>query len=79
MQDKRITKNSVVMTPDQIEFMKDCESREWIDRYRKKAKDHGYGEANAWWADMIEKIEKKRGKKEADDLRQRMNRIRTKP
>jgi len=67
------------MTADQIEFMKDCESREWLERYRKKAKELGYGEANAWWADMIEKIEKKRGKKEADDLRQRMNRIRTKP
>jgi hypothetical protein len=58
--------------------MKESEAREWIDRYRKKAKDHGYGEANLWWADMIEKIEKTRGKKGADDLRARMNNIRTK-
>jgi len=64
------SKNSI------LEFMRESESREWVARYRKKAKDHGYGEANAWWADMIEKIEKTRGKKEADDLRQRMNRIR---
>ena len=62
-----------------MEFMREAEAREWLERYRKKAKELGYGEANAWWADMIEKIEKKRGKKEADDLRQRMNRIRTKP
>jgi len=76
MQDKHTIKSSVVMTADQIEFMKDCESKEWVERYRKKAKELGYGEANAWWADTIEKIEKIRGKKEAENLRQRMNRIR---
>ena len=59
-----------------MEFMREAEAREWLERYRKKAKELGYGEANAWWADTIEKIEKKRGKKEAENLRQRMNRIR---
>ena len=59
-----------------LEFMRESESREWVERYRKKVKELGHSEANAWWADTIEKIEKIRGKKEADDLRQRMNRIR---
>lgn len=59
-----------------LEFMRESEAREWVERYRKKVKELGHGEANAWWADMIEKIEKKRGKKEAENLRQRMNRIR---
>lgn len=61
-----------------LEFMKESEAREWVSRYRKKAKDHGYGEANAWWADMIEKIEKTRGAKAAQELRDRMNRLRKK-
>jgi len=59
-----------------LEFMRESEAREWVERYRKKAKELGYGEANAWWADTIEAIEKKRGKNGADELRQRMNRIR---
>jgi len=60
-----------------LEFMRESEAREWVERYRKKAKELNYGEANAWWTDTITAIEKKRGKKEADDLRQRMNRIRS--
>jgi len=61
-----------------LEFMRESEAREWLERYRKKVLELGHGEANAWWFDTIATIEKKRGKKEADNLRQRMNKIRSK-
>jgi hypothetical protein len=59
-----------------MEFMRECESREWIARYEKKVLELGRREARQWWLDTIEKIEKIRGKKEADNLRQRMTKIR---
>ena len=36
----------------------------------------GVYEARQWWRDVIADIEKKRGKPAADDLKERMNRIR---
>jgi predicted transcriptional regulator len=56
-----------------IEFMRDCESREWIARYRKKQLEEGKGEAIEWWNKTIKEIAAKRGQKVADDLKRRMN------
>ena len=56
-----------------IEFMRDCESREWIARYRKKQLEEGKGEAIEWWARTIKEIAAKRGQQAADDLKRRMN------
>ena len=55
--------------------LKDCESREWIRRYRKKMLEEGRGEAQYWWQQTLTDIAKKRGQQAADDLRQRMNKI----
>ena len=57
------------------ETMRQTESREWIRRYRKKALEEGRGEAHYWFQQVIADIAKKRGQAAADDLRQRMNRI----
>jgi hypothetical protein len=57
----------------QLEHLKDCESREWIRRYRKKALEEGRGEAQYWWQLTLAEIAKKRGQAAADDLRNRMN------
>jgi hypothetical protein len=59
-----------------LEFMRETEAREWLQRYEKKVLELGRGDARQWWLDTIEKIEKIRGKKEADNLRQRMTKIR---
>jgi hypothetical protein len=56
-----------------IEFMRDCESREWIARYRKKQLEEGKGEAIEWWNKTIKDIAVKRGQAAADDLKRRMN------
>ena len=63
------------MDKQQLEHLKDCESREWIKRFKKKALEEGGGEAQYWWQQTLADIAKKRGQKAADDLRQRMNRI----
>lgn len=61
------------MDKQQLEHLKDCESREWIRRYRKKALEEGRGEAQYWWQQNLADIAKKRGQAAADDLRKRMN------
>ena len=57
------------------ETMRESEAREWIRRFKKKALEEGGGEAQYWWQQTLADIAKKRGQKAADDLRQRMNRI----
>ena len=61
------------MDKQELEHLKDCESREWIRRYRKKALEEGRGEAQYWWQQTLLDIAKKRGQAAADDLRKRMN------
>lgn len=55
--------------------MRECEAREWIARHKRKRDEVGEYEAYSWWRTVIEDIERIRGKEAADDLRQRMNRI----
>lgn len=59
-----------------LDHMRDCEAREWIRRYKKKVNDLGSYDARQWWKQVIADIEKRRGKEAADDLKDRMNRIR---
>ena len=56
-----------------MEHLRDCEAREWIERYKRKHLEEGRGEAIEWWNKTIEEIAKKRGQKQADDLKRRMN------
>jgi hypothetical protein len=57
------------------ETMRQTEAMEWIKRFKKKALEEGRGEAHYWFQQIIADIAKKRGQQAADDLRQRMNRI----
>jgi hypothetical protein len=57
------------------ETMRQTEALEWIRRFKKKALEEGGGEAQYWWQQTLADIAKKRGQPAADDLRQRMNRI----
>jgi hypothetical protein len=59
-----------------MEHFKDCEAREWIARFRKKQLEEGRGEAMEWWSKIVKDIATKRGQKAADDLKQRMNKLR---
>lgn len=73
--------NLATLTPQQrlelLETMKTMEAREWIKRYRKKVKDLGKMNASGWLSQVLLDIEKKRGLTAANDLRRRMNEIRS--
>ena len=55
------------------ETLRQSEAREWIRRYRKKAKEEGQSEAWSWWQKTLSDLVKKRGQPAVDDLRKRMN------
>ena len=55
------------------ETMNQMEAREWIQRYKKRMREHGKSEAFVWWQSTLADITKKRGLKAAENLRQRMN------
>ena len=57
------------------ETMREMEAREWINRFQTKRQTQGLGNAKVWWEETFDDIAKKRGKPAAEDLRQRMNRI----
>lgn len=61
---------------DLQETMRAMEAREWVKRYRKKAKDLGKIQASIWWSRVYLDIEKRRGSAAAVDLRKRMNETR---
>jgi hypothetical protein len=56
--------------------MRVMEAREWVKRYRKKAKDLGKIKASIWWSQVYSDIERRRGLAAAVDLRKRMNETR---
>jgi hypothetical protein len=72
--------NLATLTPQQRlelrEILKTMEAREWVARYRKKAKDLGKIQALAWWSRVYLDIEKRRGLAAAVELRKRMNETR---
>jgi hypothetical protein len=57
------------------ETMREMEAKEWINRFQTKWQTQGLGNAKVWWEVTLDDIAKKRGKPAAEDLRQRMNRI----
>jgi hypothetical protein len=57
------------------ETMREMEAKEWISRFQIKRQTQGLGNAKVWWEETLDDIAKKRGKPAAEDLRQRMNRI----
>ena len=72
--------NLATLTPQQrldlLETMRTMEAREWVQRYRKKARDLGKIKASAWWSQVYSEIERRRGSAAAVDLRKRMNETR---
>lgn len=55
-------------SPEILTEMRRMEAREWIRRYKTKAKEIGSMQARGWWADVISDIEKIRGKKATTEL-----------
>jgi len=60
------------ITPEEIEHMRNCEAREWIRRYKDKAKTIGLRQASDWWQEHLVVMQKIRGESATLDLRRRM-------
>ncbi len=68
----RLAPSNVSISQETLEHMKQCEAREWISRYTKKAIEQGSGNAQLWWAKVKSDIEKRRGTEAMHDLVNRM-------
>jgi len=71
--------NLGTLTPQQRlelqEILLTTEAREWIKRYKRKVIDLGKMNASGWWYQTFAEIEKKRGLKATNELRQKMNEL----
>ena len=68
----RLAPSNVSISQETLEHMRQCEAREWISRYTKKAIEQGSGNAQLWWQKVKSDIEKRRGKEAMQDLVNRM-------
>jgi len=79
--DSKTAKNLASLSSEQryemLETLRQTEAKDWIRRYRKKIREHGKAAASAWWLQTLSDLVKRRGQKAADDLRRRMNEIRS--
>ena len=79
--DSKTVKNLANLSSEQrllmLETLRQTEARDWIRRYRKKIKEEGKAEAWAWWQQTLSDLVKKRGQAAVDELRKRMNEIRS--
>ena len=57
-----------------LETLRQTEARDWIRRYRLKAKE--LGTAQVWWLDVKSSLNKRRGQAGLDTLTQEMERQR---
>lgn len=79
--DSKTVKNLANLSSEQRllmqETLRQTEAKDWIRRYKKKIREEGKAEALAWWQKTLSDVVKRRGQKAADDLRRRMNEIRS--
>jgi hypothetical protein len=66
------------MTEQELAHFKDCEAREWLRRYQAKKKELGNSKALIWWQKVLFDLERIRGEKATNELRERMNNARNK-
>ena len=59
-----------------LETLRQTEARDWIRRYRLKAKQHGTLAAQAWWEGVKLSLKKRRGQAGLDTLIAEMERQR---
>ena len=72
----RLAPSNVSISQETLEHMKQCEAREWMKRYEKKAIELGSGSAQLWWQKVKSDIEKRRGTDAMNDLVNRMKKER---
>lgn len=66
------------MSPETLQYMRECEAREWIARYNRKIGEVGFASARSWWEQTKEKISKVRGEESLRSLVKLMEQERAK-
>jgi hypothetical protein len=66
---------SPTLSSSQETFRMECEAKHWVKTFNAMKADHGLITASAWWGQTIRDIEKRRGPKAAQELRDAMNRL----
>ena len=61
------------ISKEELEHMRNCEAREWIRRYKAKAKMIGLTATATWWHEQVTAMQKIRGESAILDLKRRMN------
>jgi hypothetical protein len=61
---------------EMLETLRQTEARDWIRRYRLKAKELGQQKAQLWWLDVKMSLKKRRGQDGLDTLIAEMERQR---
>jgi hypothetical protein len=59
-----------------LETLRQTEARDWIRRYRLKAKEVGQQQTQLWWVDVKMSLKKRRGQDGLDTLIAEMERQR---
>lgn len=65
------------LSTSQETWRMECEAREWIRMFNDIKATKGLEAAAGWWGNTISSIEKKRGKDSAEQLRRKMNELRS--
>lgn len=60
------------ISPETLNYMRDCEAREWMQRYRQKVSMLGVLSARGWWMGVKHDIARSRGEPALADLVRRM-------
>ena len=80
-QDSKTVKNLANLLLEQRlqiqETLRQMEARDWVKKYRKMVMEEGKSEAYAWWQRTLSDLVKKLGQSAVDELRKRMNEIRS--
>lgn len=69
--------SSPMLSTSQETWRMECEAREWIRIFNDIKATKGLEAAAGWWGNTISSIEKKRGKDSAEQLRRKMNELRS--
>jgi hypothetical protein len=68
----RLAPSNVVISPETMEHMKQCEARDWIRRRKIKIGEVGLDAGQYWWEEVKNDIKKRRGDQGLADLIRRM-------
>lgn len=60
------------MSAETLAYMRQCEAREWIARYRRKIGEQGLDNARLWWMKVCDDIARIRGQQALDELREQI-------